>query len=94
MTAEPRNPDQPNSDTTQLKSRRAFMKTTGLTALGAMLGMAVPFERNLLPGIIPVALAQDTGMDLMAAKKGRKKLKKNQISLILLSVAFSLPAYV
>lgn len=70
MIAEPNNADHPDRNTPQSKSRRSFMKTTGLTALGAMLGMAVPFERNLLPGILPVALAQDTGMDLMAAKKG------------------------
>lgn len=51
-------------------SRRNFLKTTGLTALGAMLGMTVPFERNLPAGFIPAAMAQDTGIELMAAKKG------------------------
>ncbi|WP_323717883.1 molybdopterin-dependent oxidoreductase [Paracoccus aminovorans] len=51
-------------------SRRNFLKTTGLSALGAMLGMAVPFERNLSAGFVPVALAQDTGLDLMSGKKG------------------------
>lgn len=51
-------------------SRRRFLKTTGLSALGAMLGMAVPFERNLPAGFVPVALAQDTGLDLMSGKKG------------------------
>lgn len=51
-------------------SRRKFLRTTGLSALGAALGMAIPFERNLTSGIIPVALAQDTGLDLMSAKSG------------------------
>lgn len=35
-----------------------------------MLGMSVPFERNLPAGFVPAALAQDTGMDLMADKQG------------------------
>lgn len=52
------------------RSRRNFLKTTGLTALGTMLGMAVPFERNLPVGFVPVALAQDTGHDLMSGKNG------------------------
>lgn len=51
-------------------SRRRFLKTSGLTALGAMLGMTIPFERNLPAGLIPVALAQDTGADFMADKSG------------------------
>ncbi|TRW97875.1 sulfite oxidase [Paracoccus sp. M683] len=50
--------------------RRSFLKTTGLTTLGAMLGMSVPFERNLTAGFIPAALAQDTGLDLMTGKQG------------------------
>ncbi|RJE84083.1 sulfite oxidase [Paracoccus onubensis] len=52
------------------RSRRGFLRTSGLTAMGAMLGMTIPFERNLPAGLFPVALAQDTGLDLMAAKKG------------------------
>ncbi|MFC3571231.1 sulfite oxidase [Paracoccus simplex] len=51
-------------------SRRGFLRTTGLTALGTILGMAVPFERNLPAGFVPAALAQDTGLDLMAGKQG------------------------
>ncbi|MDP0926733.1 sulfite oxidase [Paracoccus onubensis] len=52
------------------RSRRGFLRTSGLTAMGAMLGMTIPFERNLPAGLFPVALAQDTGLDLMEAKKG------------------------
>jgi len=51
-------------------ARRGFLKTTGLSTLGAMLGMAVPFGRNLPAGFVPAALAQDTGLDLMAGKQG------------------------
>ncbi len=51
-------------------ARRGFLRTTGLTALGAMLGMAVPFERNLPSGFVPAARAQDTGLDLMSGKQG------------------------
>jgi DMSO/TMAO reductase YedYZ molybdopterin-dependent catalytic subunit len=46
-------------------ARRTFLKTTGLTALGAYVGMNIPFERNLM--------ARAQGMseaDLMAAKEG------------------------
>lgn len=48
--------------------RRNFLKTTGLSTFGAMLGMAIPFERNMRQGIVPVALAQTPDMDLMADK--------------------------
>ncbi|WP_018000607.1 sulfite oxidase [Paracoccus sp. N5] len=51
-------------------ARRGFLKTTGLSALGTVLGMAVPFGRNLPAGFVPAALAQDTGLDLMAGKQG------------------------
>lgn len=51
-------------------ARRALLKTTGLSALGAMIGMAIPFERNLPAGFVPVALAQDSGEELMSGKSG------------------------
>ncbi len=51
-------------------ARRGLLKTTGLSALGAMIGMAIPFERNLPAGIVPVALAQDSGEELMGGKSG------------------------
>lgn len=62
--------DQPDTQDQPGASRRRFLKTTGLSALGAMLGMTVPFERHLPSGLIPVALAQDTGIDLMSGKDG------------------------
>ncbi|KGJ05330.1 Mo-co oxidoreductase dimerisation domain-containing protein [Paracoccus halophilus] len=50
--------------------RREFLRGTGLSAFGAMLGMAVPFGANMPAGLIPAALAQDTGLDLMTGKNG------------------------
>lgn len=50
--------------------RRRFLKGTGLTALGAALGMAIPFGRNFPEGLVPAAFAQDTGADLMSDKDG------------------------
>lgn len=49
--------------------RRRFLKGTGLTALGAALGMAIPFGRNFPEGLVPAAFAQDTGADLMSDKE-------------------------
>ncbi len=39
--------------------RRGFMRGAGATALGAALGMTVPFGRHFPSGLIPVALAVD-----------------------------------
>lgn len=50
--------------------RRTLLKYAGFSTLGTMLGMAIPFERNLPRGVVPVALAQDTGQELMSGKKG------------------------
>lgn len=50
--------------------RRAFLRHAGLSTLGTLLGMAIPFGRNLPPGLVPVALAQDTGQALMSGKDG------------------------
>lgn len=50
--------------------RRGFVKGAGLAALGAALGMAIPFGRYYPAGVVPAALAQDTGADLMSEKEG------------------------
>src|SRR5690625_1233668 len=47
--------------------RRAFLRNTGLTTLGAMVGMSIPFEGNIPSGVLPV-MAQDTGEELMPDK--------------------------
>lgn len=55
---------QPHAD------RRGFLKGAGLATMGAMIGATIPFHRNMPAGLIPAALAQDTGADLMQAKQG------------------------
>jgi sulfite oxidase len=44
--------------------RRGALGGAGLAALGAALGMAVPFGRSMPSGYLPVALAQDGFLDL------------------------------
>jgi DMSO/TMAO reductase YedYZ molybdopterin-dependent catalytic subunit len=48
-------------------TRRALISGTGATAFAAALGMPIPFARFLPGGIVPVALAQTSGM---AGKEG------------------------
>lgn len=50
--------------------RRAFLRYSGLSALGAMVGITIPFERKMPRGLMPVAFAQDTGEELMSGKDG------------------------
>ena len=45
------------------KDRRGFLKGAGLTAMGALIGAAIPFHRNMPSGFIPQAIAQ-TGMKI------------------------------
>lgn len=58
---------QPEQSTSS--GRRAFLRNTGLTTLGAMVGMSIPFESSMPLGVLP-AMAQDTGEDFMADKPG------------------------
>lgn len=54
-----------DSETVESPKRRSFLQTTGLTALGAYVGMNIPFEGNLM------ALAQGmTEDDIMSGKSG------------------------
>lgn len=48
-------------------ARRRFLRTTGLSTLGAMVGMTIPFESNMPFGVLP-AMAQDSGAELMSDK--------------------------
>lgn len=50
--------------------RRGFLRHSGLAALGAAIGAAIPFHRHLPAGLMPVAFAQDTGAALMTDKEG------------------------
>ncbi len=42
---------------TALSDRRGFLHVAGLTAMGAMLGAAIPFHRHMPAGFVPEALA-------------------------------------
>lgn len=50
--------------------RRGFLKGAGLTAMGAALGAAIPFSRNMPAGIIPAALAQSPDEFVLEGKEG------------------------
>ena len=60
--------------------RRRFVKGAGLSALGALLGTTVPFERNMPHGLVPVALAQGMEEELMAGKEGLVLLNDRPIN--------------
>jgi DMSO/TMAO reductase YedYZ molybdopterin-dependent catalytic subunit len=47
--------------------RRGFLRGAGLATMGAMLGAAIPFHRNMPAGFVPIALAQ---ADVLEGKDG------------------------
>ncbi|WP_415183871.1 sulfite oxidase [Phaeovulum sp.] len=61
--------DGSRAERSPLPSRRAFLKTTGLSTLGAMVGMTIPFEGNMPFGVLP-AMAQESGQEFMSDKPG------------------------
>jgi len=42
--------------------RRGFFRKAGLATMGALIGTAIPFHRNMPSGFIPMALAESGGM--------------------------------
>lgn len=50
--------------------RRGFLKGAGLAAMGAALGTAIPFSRNMPAGIIPAAFAQTPEEFIIEGKDG------------------------
>lgn len=61
--------------TTEIWNRRKFLlRTTGASA-GLMIGMAIPFAKNMPTGFVPMALAQDTseiaGKDMLTLLNNR-----------------------
>ncbi|WP_349370574.1 sulfite oxidase [Salinarimonas sp.] len=70
----------PSEDGQAEPGRRGFLKGAGLTAMGALLGTSIPFERNMPPGLVPVALAQDTGAGLMGEKNGLTLLNDRPVN--------------
>lgn len=51
-------------------NRRGFLRGAGLATMGAVLGAAIPFSRNMPAGIIPAALAQTPDEFVLQAKEG------------------------
>lgn len=43
----------------QREGRRGFLRGAGLATVGAIAGFTIPFERNMPPGLVPAAFAQD-----------------------------------
>ena len=60
--------------------RRGFLKGAGLAAMGAVVGGAIPFQRNMPAGLIPAALAQSTKDFKLAGKDGLTVLNDRPIN--------------
>jgi len=60
-TPQPLTTDTAGEPSTELPSagRRDFLRFAGAAGFGALIGTAIPFQRNMPPGYVPVALAQD-----------------------------------
>ena len=43
--------------------RRGFLKGAGLASMGALLGAAIPFHRNMPAGFVPMALAETANIE-------------------------------
>jgi len=50
--------------------RRGFLKGAGLAAMAAAVGASIPFHRNMPVGLIPSALADETGPMVLEGKDG------------------------
>ena len=50
--------------------RRGFLRGAGLAAMGAALGAAIPFSRNMPGGVIPAALAATPDEFVLKGKEG------------------------
>ncbi len=58
--------------------RRGFLRGAGLAAMGAAIGAAIPFHRNMPAGFIPLALAESD--DVIAGKDGLTILNDRPIN--------------
>ncbi|WP_136659400.1 sulfite oxidase [Nitratireductor sp. XY-223] len=57
--------------------RRGFLKGAGLATMGAMIGTAIPFHRNMPAGFIPAAFANE---DVLTGKDGLTLLNDRPIN--------------
>lgn len=57
--------------------RRGFLRGAGLATMGAMLGAAIPFHRNMPAGFVPVAFAAE---DVLVGKDGLTLLNDRPVN--------------
>ncbi len=57
--------------------RRGFLRGAGLATMGALIGTAIPFHRNMPAGFIPVALASE---DVLVGKDGLTLLNDRPVN--------------
>ena len=51
-------------------SRRGFLSKGATVAVGAAIGMSIPFSKNMPAGLIPAAFAADNAADQIEGKDG------------------------
>lgn len=61
-------------------TRRGFLKKSGLMAMGAGLGMSIPFARNMPAGLVPAAFAAEGAPDVIAGKEGLVVLNNRPVN--------------
>ncbi len=60
--------------------RRGFLHGAGLAAMGAVVGAAIPFSRNMPAGLIPAALAETTEPFVIKGKNGLTVLNDRPVN--------------
>ncbi len=61
-------------------TRRGFLKGAGLATMGAIVGGAIPYHRNMFAGLIPAALAEDTSEFVIQGKEGLRILNDRPVN--------------
>lgn len=67
-------------DRTPHNDRRGFLKGAGLATMGAVLGTAIPFSRQMPAGLIPAALADTGASALLSGKKGLRVMNDRPLN--------------
>ncbi len=62
------------------EGRRGFLKGAGLAAIGAVVGGAIPFHRNMPAGLIPAALAEEKKSFVFHGKDGLTVLNDRPVN--------------
>lgn len=66
--------DDPERADAILWNRRGFLKAASAAAMGAAIGAAIPFARNLPPGVFPVGLAEAFEIGSVIVDKSKLRL--------------------